>query len=113
MQPDRVVMLVLLLEQHLGFPECLEAFAVQQFVPQPAVERLIVAVLPRRAWLDAGHLHHNPWRSISGRSGGELAPIVQPNMAGRAAMREQVHRKNQNVIMIQTCGQSRSRDTPE
>ena len=35
-----------LFDDHLGFPEAVEDFAVQQFVPELAVEGLAVAVLP-------------------------------------------------------------------
>jgi hypothetical protein len=36
--------------------------------------------------------------------GGELAPIVRPDMAGRAMMREQVRQTGQNVVVTQPAG---------
>ena len=45
------------LDQDLGFRERVKDLSVQQFIPQRAVERLDVPVLPRAARLDEQRLH--------------------------------------------------------
>ena len=52
MRSHPVVVVPPFLDQHLGFPERVEHFAVQQLVAQLAVERFHAAVLPRAARLD-------------------------------------------------------------
>ena len=46
MWPSRVVVDAPLLDDNLGFPEAVEDLAIQQFVPELAVEGLAVAILP-------------------------------------------------------------------
>src|SRR5882757_8930562 len=45
-----------LLQQHRCFLQAAEQLAVEQFVPQPAVERLAVRILPRASRLDVQRL---------------------------------------------------------
>ena len=52
MRPFGVVKASPLFDQHLGFTQCVEDLAVQALVPELAVEALVVAVLPGRAWGD-------------------------------------------------------------
>ena len=52
MRAYRIVVPSPLLDQNLGLLQRVEKFAVEQLVPEPAVERFHVAVLPRAAWLE-------------------------------------------------------------
>ena len=56
MWPDRVVVSTPLLDDNVGFLQCVEDLANEQFVPEAGIEALAVSVLPRRAWLDVGGL---------------------------------------------------------
>ena len=46
MWPDRIVVAPPLLDQHFGLLQRVEDLAVEQLVPELAVEALVVAVLP-------------------------------------------------------------------
>ena len=52
MRPDGVVFLALPLDPHPGFANAVEEFSIEQFIPQPSVEALAIAVLPRAARFD-------------------------------------------------------------
>ncbi len=60
MRPDRVVVLSPSLDQHLRLLQCVEDFRVQQFIPELAVEALVVAVFPWAAGCDEQRLHADP-----------------------------------------------------
>lgn len=53
---NRVVVVSPLFDDDLCLPQCVEDFAIQQFVAEFAVERLSVAVFPWAAWLDIQRL---------------------------------------------------------
>lgn len=57
---NRIIRLPPALDHHLRFPERVEEFSVEQFVPQLPIEALDVAVLPRASWLDVQRLHRHP-----------------------------------------------------
>src|SRR3546814_12460446 len=54
---DRVVVAPPCLDQHPGLGKAVEDFAVEQLVPQGAVEALVIPVLPWRARRDVERLH--------------------------------------------------------
>src|SRR3712207_2961506 len=70
MWPHGVVVLTPALDQYLGLPECAEHFAVQQLIPELAVEGLDIAVLPRTAGLDVGGLGTDAADPVPGRRRG-------------------------------------------
>ena len=47
MRSELVVVPPPLLDQHLGLPQRVEDFPIEQLVPELAVEALVVAVFPR------------------------------------------------------------------
>ena len=50
MRPEPVVVPSPISDQHLSFKQGGEAFAVQEFVPELAIKRLDVTVLPGTTW---------------------------------------------------------------
>ena len=64
MRSDSVVVTPPRLDQHPGFSEGVEDLAVQQLIPQRAVEALVVAVLPWRARGDVERLHADRKRPV-------------------------------------------------
>jgi len=65
-----------LLDQDRGFFQRIEDLRIQQLVPELAVERLAVAVLPRTAGLDEQRGHVQPFEPVPDRMGTELRPVV-------------------------------------
>ena len=63
-------------DEHLGFLQCVEDFRVQQLIAELAVERFVVAVLPRAIRLDEQRLHPEPVQPVSDGLGGELRPLI-------------------------------------
>ena len=57
MRPHLIIFLPPLGNQYLGFGQRRENIPVEQFVPQFAVERLDIAILPRTARFDEEGLH--------------------------------------------------------
>src|SRR6516165_5210362 len=76
------------LDDDLGLAESVEDFAVEQLVAQAGVEALDVAVLPRTAPLDIGHLGADSGDPSLDSLGDEL--VVGPDVSGNAAQDEQV-----------------------
>ena len=54
MGPEGVVLPAPAIGQALGFRHRGEQLGVEEFIPEPAVERLGKAVLPRCSWFDVG-----------------------------------------------------------
>ena len=66
MRPEGVVLPAPAIGQALGFRHRGEQLGVEEFIPEPAVERLGKAVLPRCSWFDVG-----------GASAAALAPLPE------------------------------------
>lgn len=97
----RVVVTPPRLDQHPGFSEGVENLAVQQLIPQRAVEALVVAVLPWRARGDVERLHADlPEPGLDG-GGDELTAIVRPDMRGRTTLDEQLGQRCQYVFVFE------------
>ena len=73
--------------QVLGLGQTRELLQVGQLVSQPAVERLGVAVLPRRARLDVERLYARQAQPPADRPGDELRPVVAADVLGTPRMR--------------------------
>src|SRR5215208_3317809 len=54
MGPDGIVMTAPALDDNLRLAERVEDLAVEQLVPEPGIEALDIAILPRAAWSDVG-----------------------------------------------------------
>ena len=76
MWADLVVQLAPLLDKHLRLLEGVEDLAVQELVPELAVEALHIAVLPGASRLDEERARSNPGKPVPHHSGGELRAIV-------------------------------------
>src|SRR5262245_14894986 len=81
-RPDRVVLLLPLLAQHPRLQQAGELLALQQLIPQPAVERLGVAILPRCPRLDVQRPDARPRQPGPQRLGNQLRPVVAAQMTG-------------------------------
>src|SRR4051812_39148125 len=77
-------------EDDLRFLQRLEHLSVQQLVPQPAVERLAVGVLPRAPRGDVQRLRPTSGQPAPDRLGDELRPVVAPDELRLASDLEQV-----------------------
>lgn len=75
-RPDRIVVAPPALDQKLCLLQRIEDFPVQQFVPQLAVEALVVAILPRAAGLDEQRRYAEPGKPATHDLSHELGPIV-------------------------------------
>jgi hypothetical protein len=61
MRPDGIVMPAPALDDDLRLAESVEDLAVEQLVPEPGIEALDIAILPRAAWSDVGGLGPDRW----------------------------------------------------
>lgn len=87
--------------QHLGLLQCVEDFRVEQLVPELAVERLVVSVLPRAAGLDEQRLHADPAQPFSNGNGRELSAIVGSDVIRRPMLDKQVGDALKHALTIQ------------
>lgn len=79
MWSDRLVMPAPTLDDDLRFSERIENLAVQEFVAQPGIEALDIAVLPWTAWLDVRRLRTHRRDPFANRfRGGWRASIRLP-----------------------------------
>src|SRR5262245_5860459 len=83
-RPDRVVLLFPLLTQHPRLQQAGELFGLQQLIPQPAVERLGVAVLPRCPRLNVQCPDARLRQPGPQRLGDQLRSVVAAQMTGSA-----------------------------
>jgi len=65
-----------LLDDHLGFLEAVEDFAVEQLVSKLAIEAFVVAVLPRTTGRDEHGLRANPLEPITNDLCGHFGSVV-------------------------------------
>ncbi len=49
MRPNMIVVSTPLLDDNLGFFQRIEKLPVKEFIPEPAIEAFVIAVLPRTA----------------------------------------------------------------
>src|SRR3954470_14115116 len=90
MRSDSVVVTAPALDDDLGLAKGVEDLAVEQFVPQPGIEALDIAVLPRAARSDVGGLGSNRRDPLLDGLGDELRAVVGADVARHAAQDEQV-----------------------
>lgn len=76
MRPNLVVVASPTFNNDLRLPQGVKDFSIEQFVPELAIEALVVAVLPGTAWLDEEGLHPKPLQPVPDRKGSELRTIV-------------------------------------
>src|SRR6187402_3072623 len=90
MGPDGIVMTAPALDDNLRLAESVEDLAVEQLVPEPGIEALDIAILPRAAWSDVGGLGSDRRDPLLDGLGDELRAVVGAGMARHAAQDEQV-----------------------
>ena len=79
-----------LFSQQLGFLHRGEQLNVQEFIPEPAVERFHESVLPRWTWCDVGRISTAPGTPLLQGVGDEFRAIVHPQMGLRWIELEQL-----------------------
>src|SRR5262245_6224309 len=84
-----VVLVSPLPRQHPRLQQAAELLGVEELVPQPAVERLRVPVLPRRARRDVQHLDRLLLQPAADRLRDELRAVVAADVPRRAAPADQ------------------------
>ncbi len=77
-------------DDDLGLSHRIEDLAIEQFVPELAVEALIVAILPRRSRLYVKRLHPDPAEPVPHRGRCKLRPIIRSEVRRRTVPREQI-----------------------
>ena len=100
MRSDRVVVFTPLLDDDLGFLEAVEDFAVEQFVPQLAVEAFAIAVLPGTARCDVKGLDTDARQPLAHDLGGHLGAIVRPDVFRDAAHQHDIGHGLQNTQAV-------------
>src|SRR5262245_61465329 len=93
-----VVLQLPALRQHPRLGQVRKLLHVQQLVAQPAVERLRVAVLPRRPRRDVQGLGVGPLQPTPQRPRDELRSVVAPQMPRHATHDEQLRDHIQHIL---------------
>ena len=88
-------------DDDLRFLECVEDFAVEQFVTEFRVEALAIAVFPWTARHDVGGFGTDCCDPLPKCFGDELRAIVRTNMGGDAAQDEEVGKHVDNIDCLQ------------
>ncbi len=109
---DRVVVPPPGLDQHLGFGQAVEDFAVEQLVAQRAIEAFVVAVLPGRRGRDVKRLHANLGEPFLHRRRDKLAAVIGPDVCWRPARDEQFRQRRQNVLVTEPTRDHESQAFP-
>ena len=76
MRPEVVVLPAPAIGQALGFRHRGKKLGVEEFIPEPAVERLGKAVLPRCSWFDVGSAGAAALAPLPEGVGDELRTVV-------------------------------------
>ena len=87
-QPEVVVLEAPLLDEYLRLEQRVEALTVEALVPELAVKRLDVAILPGAARLDEERLHGHALEPVRHGLGGELGAVVRADVGGNSAPHE-------------------------
>jgi len=95
---DVVVVAAPSLDQHPGFFEAAEDLAVEQLIPELAVEALVLAVLPGAAGRDIERFHRDPTEPVSDRLGRELAAVGGPDVIRRTMADKELGQDLQHVV---------------
>ena len=104
MGPDGVVVVAPLLDEDLGFLEAAEDFAIEQLVPQLAVEAFAIAVLPVAARLDVEGFGPHACQPAPHDLGGHLRPVIGSDVFGDTAYQHRVRHGFQNAQTVDPSG---------
>jgi len=97
-RPDRVVVASPPLDDDLRLLERVEDLAVEQLVPELAIEAFVVAVLPRAARLDVKRLHAYALQPLPQGNRDELRAVVRPDVVRHTMVHEQLRDRFQDVL---------------
>tara|TARA_R110002110_G_scaffold265183_2_gene481054 strand:+ start:1164 stop:1613 length:450 start_codon:yes stop_codon:yes gene_type:complete len=87
--------------QDFGLPQRVKYFAIEKFVPELAVEALVVAIFPRAARFDVERLHANPAEPVAHGMGGKLRAIIRSYMCWRTMTLEQIGQYRQHIVALE------------
>ena len=104
MRSDGVVVVAPLLDEDLGFLEAAEDFAIEQLVPQLAVEAFAIAVLPGATRFDVERLGTNTRQPAPYDLGGHLRAVVGSDMLRDAAHQHHVCHGFQDTQAVDPSG---------
>ncbi len=90
-----------LLDQHLSFPQSVEDFSVQTFIPEFAVEALTVTIFPRTPRFNEECLGADPSEPFPHGFGRELRTVVGSDMLRLAVAHEQLAQNMEYVLTVQ------------
>ena len=93
-----------LLDEDLGLLEAVEDLAVEQLVPQLAVEAFAIAILPGAAWLDVERLGTHTRQPAAHDLGGHLWPVVGSDVLGDTAHQHRVSHGLQDPQAVDPSG---------
>ena len=102
MRPELIVFLPPVGNQYFGLGQRGENVPVEQFVPQFAVERLNVPILPGAARFNEERLHPQVIQPSPDLPGGELWAIIGANVLRNAPQNQQVKLVDDILPKLQT-----------
>jgi hypothetical protein len=88
-------------DQDLCFAQAVEDFAVEQLIPEPAIEAFTLSVLPWAARFDVSRLGANGSNPVSDSLGDKFRPIVRTYETRRAAKYEQIRQDVDYIGQVQ------------
>ena len=97
MRPHPVVVPTPTLNHNLCLPQRIEHLAIEQFVTQPRVETLDIAVLPRTARRDVGRLGAERGNTLLNSFGDEFRTIVGADIPWGTTQHEQLRQQLDNI----------------
>src|SRR6056297_1328625 len=98
---DGVVVDAPLLYDDLGLADGVEDLAVEQFVPEPRVEALNVAVFPWRARLDVGGPGADRCDPVPDRGRDELGTVVRPDVLRWPPEDEEIDQRVEDIGRVE------------
>ena len=103
-QPEVVVLEAPLLDEYLRLEQRVEALTLEALVPELAVKRLDVAILPGAARLDEERLHGHALEPVTHGLGGELGPLSERMWAGTARRTKSSARQASTSMKVRPSG---------
>jgi hypothetical protein len=99
--PLRVVVPSPLFDDDLGLLQAVEYLPVQEFIAEPGIEALAIAVLPWRPWFYVSGLRTNCLDPLSNRIGDELRSVVREDVSRNATDDEQVRQGINHIHRVE------------
>ena len=92
--------------ENLGLPEIIEEYEVQQLVPKPPIEAIIISVrpysarTPRCSWFDEQGLGADLGDPVPQSMGSELRAVIRSNVTGNAPLHHEVSQDGENALPV-------------